>query len=91
MASSTFAIAGALDSLAKRLKRELKAAKVEAGIIEIEQDYEDYANDAEPMQFICLDKAFGGNDRLKANAVQTFNNARNMGKETHNQIVFRMV
>ena len=27
---------------------------------------------AEPMQFICLDKAFGGNDQLKANAVQTF-------------------
>lgn len=47
MASSTFAIAGALDSLAKRLKRELKNAKVEAGIIEIEQDYEEYANDAE--------------------------------------------
>jgi ERCC4-related helicase len=47
LASSTFAIAGALDSLAKRLKRELKDAKVEAGIIEIEQDYEEYANDAE--------------------------------------------
>jgi len=28
--------------------------------------------DAEPGQFICLDKAFQGNDQLKANAVQTF-------------------
>lgn len=46
--------------------------------------------EAEPMQFICLDKAFGGNDQLKANAVQTFN-ARNMGKEKHNQIIFRTV
>ncbi len=46
--------------------------------------------EAEPMRFICLDKAFGGNDQLKANAVQTFA-ARNMGKEKHNQIVFRTV
>lgn len=46
--------------------------------------------EAEPMQFICLDKAFGGNDQLKANAVQTFN-ARNMGRENANQIVFRTV
>lgn len=45
---------------------------------------------AEPMQFICLDSAFGGNDQLKANAVQTFA-ARNMQKEKHNQIVFRTV
>lgn len=46
--------------------------------------------EAEPMQFICLDAAFGGNDQLKANAVQTFA-ARNMGKEKHNQIVFKTV
>ena len=46
--------------------------------------------EAEPMQFICLDSAFGGNDQLKANAVQTFN-ARNMGREKANQIVFRTV
>ncbi|MEK6749945.1 MAG: site-specific DNA-methyltransferase [Pseudomonadota bacterium] len=44
-----------------------------------------------PVQFICLDKAFHGNDQLKANAVKTF--------ETYNQgvqgeelrIVFRTV
>jgi adenine-specific DNA-methyltransferase len=42
------------------------------------------------MQFICLDAAFGGNDQLKANAVQTFA-ARNMGKEKHNQTVFKTV
>ena len=44
----------------------------------------------EPMQFICLDSAFGGNDQLKSNAVQTFA-ARNLQKEKHNQIVFKTV
>lgn len=44
----------------------------------------------EPMQFICLDSAFHGNDQLKTNAVQTFA-ARNMQKEKHNQIIFRTV
>jgi adenine-specific DNA-methyltransferase len=44
----------------------------------------------EPMQFICLDGAFHGNDQLKANAVQTFA-ARNMQKEKHNQIIFKTV
>jgi adenine-specific DNA-methyltransferase len=46
--------------------------------------------EAEPMQFICLDAAFGGNDQLKANAVQTFA-AYNLGKEKHNQIIFKTV
>ncbi|MFZ3131766.1 MAG: hypothetical protein WA125_11850, partial [Desulfosporosinus sp.] len=50
----------------------------------------DAVSATEPMQFICLDAAFGGNDQLKANAVQTFA-ARNMQKEKHNQIVFRTV
>ncbi len=45
---------------------------------------------AEPMQFICLDAAFHGNDQLKANAVQTFA-ARNMQREKHNQIIFKTV
>jgi adenine-specific DNA-methyltransferase len=44
----------------------------------------------EPQQFICMDAAFGGNDQLKANTVQTFA-AHNMQKEKHNQIVFRTV
>ncbi len=46
--------------------------------------------EAEPMQFICLDSAFHGNDQLKANAVQTFA-ARNMQREKHNQIIFKTV
>lgn len=46
--------------------------------------------EAEPMQFICLDSAFGGNDQLKANAVQTFN-ARNQGREKANQIIFKTI
>jgi adenine-specific DNA-methyltransferase len=45
---------------------------------------------AEPMRFICLDRAFRGNDELKTNAVQTFA-ARNQGREKSNQIVFRTV
>lgn len=50
----------------------------------------DAVADCEPMQFICLDAAFNGNDQLKANAVQTFA-ARNMQREKHNQIVFKTV
>lgn len=46
--------------------------------------------EAEPIQFICLDSAFKGNDQLKANAVQTFN-ARNMGREKANQIIFKTI
>ena len=46
--------------------------------------------EAEPKQFICLDAAFGGNDQLKANAVQTFA-ARNMGREKDHQIIFKTV
>lgn len=45
---------------------------------------------AEPVQFICLDRGFKGNDQLKANAVQTFN-ARNQGREKEKQINFRTV
>jgi hypothetical protein len=70
----------ASDSLEK-LSSTLSNAQVDLNPHQIE---------AEPMQFICLDKAFGGNDQLKANAVQTFN-ARNMGKKKHNQIIFRTV
>jgi adenine-specific DNA-methyltransferase len=44
----------------------------------------------EPFRFYCLDSSFGGNDQLKANAVQTFN-ARNMQKEKHNQIAFKTI
>lgn len=44
----------------------------------------------EPMQFICLDSAFNGNDQLKANTVQTFS-ARNQGRETANQIEFKTI
>ncbi len=46
--------------------------------------------DSEPLQFICLDSAFHGNDQLKANAVQSFK-ARNMQKEKHEQIIFKTI
>lgn len=44
--------------------------------------------EANPLQVICLDVAFKGNDQLKANAVQTFK-ARSQAEES--EIVFRTV
>lgn len=44
--------------------------------------------EANPLQVICLDEGFKGNDQLKANAVQTFK-ARAASRET--EIVFRTV
>jgi len=57
---------------------------------EISKEFIDAVAEAEPIQFFCLDSAFHGNDQLKANAVQTFN-ARNMGREKANQIVFKTI
>ena len=57
---------------------------------EISQGLLDQIVKLDPIQFICLDKAFKGNDQLKANAVQTFA-ARNQGREKADQIVFRTV
>ena len=44
--------------------------------------------EADPIQVICLDEAFKGNDQLKANAVQTFA-SRAAAQES--EIVFRAV
>lgn len=44
--------------------------------------------DFEPLQVICLDEGFQGNDQLKANAVQAF---RSRAKEDEEAIVFRTV
>ena len=57
---------------------------------EITRELIDAAAEAEPVQFICLDRGFKGNDQLKANAVQTFA-ARNQGRDKEKQIVFRTV
>lgn len=57
---------------------------------EVTQELIDEVAEAEPIQFICLDKAFKGNDQLKANAVQTFA-ARNQGRDKAEQIIFRTV
>lgn len=56
----------------------------------ITRDLIDAVAAAEPLQFVCLDSAFAGNDQLKANAVQTFA-ARNQGRDKTSQIVFRTV
>lgn len=44
--------------------------------------------DADPLQVICLDEGFKGNDQLKTNAVQTF---KSRAKEDEEAIVFRTV
>ena len=55
---------------------------------EITSELIDALAEANPLQVICLDKGFKGNDQLKANAVQTFK-ARAQAAET--EIVFRTV
>ncbi|MEQ9640396.1 MAG: site-specific DNA-methyltransferase [Alphaproteobacteria bacterium] len=55
---------------------------------EITSELIDALAEANPLQVICLDEAFKGNDQLKANAVQTFK-ARAQAEES--EIVFRTV
>jgi adenine-specific DNA-methyltransferase len=55
---------------------------------EVTPELLDALAEAEPLQVICLDAAFNGNDQLKANAVQTFR-ARTHAEES--EIVFRTV
>lgn len=55
---------------------------------EITSDLIDAMAEANPMQVICLDEGFKGNDQLKANAVQTFK-ARAQAVES--EVVFRTV
>ncbi|MCR9193087.1 MAG: site-specific DNA-methyltransferase [Hyphomonas sp.] len=84
--------------LTTKVKAEEMAGKtvysVEDGALLICLDNEitpaliDALADADPLQVICLDEGFKGNDQLKANAVQTFK-ARAASRET--EIVFRTV
>ncbi|MHB2165633.1 site-specific DNA-methyltransferase [Alsobacter sp. R-9] len=55
---------------------------------EITPELIDALADANPLQVICLDEGFKGNDQLKANAVQTFK-ARAEAEDS--QIVFKTV
>jgi len=57
---------------------------------EITRELIDAVAATQPLQFICLDRGFKGNDQLKANAVQTFA-ALNQGKDRADRIVFRTV
>lgn len=63
-------------------------------LVHLEDDIDQTLIDAvlakAPSQFICLDKAFHGNDQLKTNAVKTFQ-AFNQGKEKIDQIDFKTV
>ena len=45
LASSTFAIAGAMDSLANRLKKQVKEARAQNGLTELVQDFEAFEAD----------------------------------------------
>jgi adenine-specific DNA-methyltransferase len=56
----------------------------------IEQSLIDAVLAKEPVQFICLDRAFHGNDQLKANAIATFADF-NQGRDKADQIEFRTV
>lgn len=55
---------------------------------EITAELIDAIVEAEPMQFICLDKGFNGNDQLKANAVQTF---KSKSQNSESELVFKVV
>jgi adenine-specific DNA-methyltransferase len=57
---------------------------------EITSDLIDAVAESGPLQFICLDRGFQGNDQLKANAVQTFA-ALNQNRVKIEQIIFRTV
>lgn len=57
---------------------------------EITQELVDEVVARQPMQFICLDRAFHGNDQLKANAAQTFK-ALNEDRADAEPIIFRTV
>ena len=55
---------------------------------EITPELIDALAEANPLQVICLDEGFKGNDQLKINAVQTF---KSCAKEDEEAIVFRTV
>jgi adenine-specific DNA-methyltransferase len=55
---------------------------------EITPDLIDALAEANPLQVICLDEGFKGNDQLKANAVQTF---RARAEAEESEIVFKTV
>lgn len=57
---------------------------------QIDQGLIDAVLQQAPSQFICLDKAFHGNDQLKTNAVRTFSNF-NDGKVGIDRIDFKTV
>lgn len=56
----------------------------------VTQELVDAVAKAEPDQFLCLDRAFHGNDQLRANASQTFD-ARQNTKPNASPIVFRTI
>lgn len=57
----------------------------------IDKELIDAVLEQKPEQFICLDRAFHGNDQLKANAVKTFEAYNQSLKNEDTPIVFRTV
>jgi len=56
----------------------------------VSQELFDAVASAKPARFICLETAFKGNDKLKANASLTFK-AMNTSKDRASQIVFEVI
>ena len=82
------------DGVAVAVVRYVEDVAEGALLVHLEDDIDQGLIDAVlakvPGQFICLDKAFHGNDQLKTNAVKTFE-AFNQGKEKIDQIDFKTV
>jgi len=68
LASSTYAIAGALESLANRLKKQVKEAQTENGLEEIEQDFEEFDSESEEWE---EDQATEQIDTIDIYAIET--------------------
>lgn len=87
---------GASQSISDQRKKELKQLFLAEGAQlvypgdNLDQTPIDTVLALAPSQYICLDKAFHGNDQLKANAVKTFA-AFNDGKVGIDRIDFKTV
>jgi ERCC4-related helicase len=68
LASSTFAIAGALDTLANRLKKLLKDPKIEENLEELEKDIDEFDTEAEEWEATTEKNELSTADKIAINA-----------------------
>jgi len=88
LASSTFAIAGAMESLANRLKKQVKEARSQNGLTELAQDFEAFEADAEewdqdeapdsaqPLDVTAIEAEIGELEQFRDLAVGITENAK---------------